>query len=191
MKEYILLGILTVLLTSCPLTGDADNYQQLNYDNVDEPSFDKTDLPDYDEGRNYQYETVEIETNYRILPYPDLKYEGLIGETQQFISTLGDQTFAIYTSKTVNRGRTFEQIKQSYESSYGITCEEFEGTGWLTQSRNFMCYYYDSTRDITYKMVIFSKNDEYIYTYLGVWGTSLGNYEYTFDDFNMKAVDWN
>lgn len=182
MNEYIILGFLSILLFSCPLTNNGND--NLNY-----------------EGNNWSdeiakfgeptYETIE-KGGYTILPFPGLIYNGISDGYKQFVSTQEDYTFAIYADEYVmETSYSFEELENHYEELYGVQCNEFNSGNWLTKSRNFECDYYDYSIDADYKIVVFYRNNQYVSTNVGVWGTTIGTYEYIFDEFNQKAVKWN
>ena len=142
------------------------------------------------------YEKVTISTGYEILPFPGLEYNGLRDNYQAFYAKNKDYSFAIYaspsiTSTTKNFEELKEELKEKY-TSYGsnVLCQDISSTNCLTKSQTFKCNYYLSSINADYKSVVFYKDNAYIETILGVWGTTLGTYEYIFDEFNQKAVSW-
>lgn len=143
---------------------------------------------------NPVYEKVTISSGYEILPFPGLTYNGLRDNWQSFYSTNKDYTFAIYASPSVieNAG-TYDEVKQKVMDEYrtyaALKCEDISSLGWLTNAKAFSCSYVYSEY-ISYKIVTFYKNNSYIQTDLSVWGASLQNYTYIFDEFNQKAVSW-
>lgn len=141
------------------------------------------------------YDKVIISTGYEILPFPGLKYTGLRDNWQAFYSKNDDYTFAIYASPQVMTGvGTYEDVKQQIQNEYSVyssslKCEDISTSGWLTNTKAFSCSYVYSDY-ISYKIVTFYKDNSYVQTNLSVWGTSLQNYAYVFDEFNQKAVSW-
>lgn len=180
MNDYILFGLLSIILFSCPLTSNVSevDYNENNWSKeiakLGEPT----------------YETIE-QGGYIILPFPGLIYNGINSGYKQFLASEEDDTFAIYASESVvETSYNFEEIKKYYEELYSVQCNEFNSENWLTKSRNFECNYYDYSINADYKIVVFYRDNNYIFTSVGVWGTSLGTYEYIYDEFNQKAVKW-
>jgi hypothetical protein len=142
------------------------------------------------------YEKVTIASGYEILPFPGLGYNGLRDNYQAFYATNNDYTFAIYASPSVvSTTKSFEEVKEELKAKYtsygsNVVCQDISSTNWLTKAQTFKCNYYLSSINADYKSVIFYRDNKYIETILGVWGTSLGTYEYIFDEFNQKAVSW-
>jgi hypothetical protein len=141
------------------------------------------------------YDTIDIETGYKILPFPGLEYNGFRDNWQAFYAANQDYTFAIYASpEIIENAGTYEEVKQKAINEYNLyssslKCEDISTDGWLTQAKAFSCSYVYSDY-ISYKIVTFYKDSKYIQTNLSVWGTSLQDYEYIFDEFNAKAVSW-
>lgn len=186
MNEYIMLGILSVLLFSCPLFNETMEITEVRLE-------DKTVTwsPEVTELGEPTYEIIES-GGFIILPFPGITYRGIVSEYKQFTATNEEHTFAIYTSPEVQQTNLdFYGVKNYYEEYYKITCEEFDSSNWLTQSRTFKCYYYDVTQEAYYKMVVFYKPGAYVFTTVGEWGTELGEYEYIYDEFCEKAIKWN
>jgi len=181
MKEMFIFGLLSIILFSCPLT---NNVSEVNYnENKWSEEIAKFGEP--------TYETIE-QGGYIILPFPGLIYNGITSGYKQFMSTENDYTFAIYASDSViETSYSFDEVKKYYEELYSIKCNEFNSDNWLTKSRNFECDYYDYSINADYKIVVFYRDNKYISTSIGVWGTTLGTYEYIYDEFNQKAVKWN
>ncbi len=141
------------------------------------------------------YEKVTISSGYEILPFPGLTYNGLRDNWQAFYATNKDYTFAIYASPSIikNAG-TYDEVKQKVMKEYSaysssLKCDDISTSGWLTSTKAFSCTYVYSDY-ISYKIVTFYRDSSYIQTNLSVWGTSLQEYTYLFDEFNQKAVSW-
>lgn len=141
------------------------------------------------------YEKVTISSGYEILPFPGLSYNGMRDNWQSFYATNKDYTFAIYASPSVikNAG-TYDEVKEKVMKEYAaysasLKCEDISTSGWLTNVQAFSCFYVYSDY-ISYKIVTFYRDSSYIQTDLSVWGTSLQEYTYLFDEFNQKAVSW-
>jgi len=142
------------------------------------------------------YQTVTISSGYKILPFPGLTYAGLRDGYQSFYATNKDYTFAIYTSPSViNAGKSYAEVKadavQKYSVYADLKCNDIPSSGWLTSAQVFECTYYIAQINANYKSTFFYKNNSYVETMLAVWGKTLGTYEYIFDEFNPKAVEWN
>lgn len=141
------------------------------------------------------YKSVEISTGYKILPFPGLTYSGYRDGWQAFYATNSDYTFAIYASPQVNStSKSYEELKEEIKNTYigydsTISCNDISTNNFITQTKAFSCKYnYGDT--ISYDIVTFYKEGAYIQTDLSVWGASLQNYTYIFDEFNQKAVSW-
>ncbi len=143
------------------------------------------------------YQKVVVSSGYEILPFPGLEYNGLRDNYQAFYAKNKDNNFAIYTSPSIiNTEKSYEELKKELNEKYilygkNVTCSDISTNTWLTQARAFKCTYYLDSINVEYKSVIFYKEKNYIETQIGVWGTSLGKYEFIFDEFNQKAVSWN
>ena len=142
------------------------------------------------------YSTVTIANGYQILPFPGLTYAGLRDGYQSFYATNKDYTFAIYAvPSVVNAGKSYADVKTDAVTKYSIyadlKCNDISSGGWLTSAQVFECTYYIAQINANYKSTFFYKNNSYIETILAVRGTTLGTYEYVFDEFNQKAVQWN
>jgi hypothetical protein len=185
MNEYIMLGLLSVLLFSCPLFNETMEITDVSLE-------DKTITwsPEVAELGEPTYETIDS-GGYQILPFPGLTYRGIVTDYKQFTASNEEYQFAIYASPNIEKtDLDFNGVKNFYEDYYQISCNEFDSSNWLTKSRTFKCYYYDATYAAYYKIVVLYKPGEYVFTTLGVWGTDLGEYEYIYNEFCEKAIKW-
>jgi hypothetical protein len=137
----------------------------------------------------------EVSANgFKILPFPGLEYNGIRDGKQAFYAANKDYTFAIYTDPGVTESsKTLDEVIEYYKSyyaSYNPVCEEISTVGWITEAKAFSCRYYIESINAYYKSTIFYRDGDYVQTIVGVWGTSLKEYEYIFDAFNAQAVKW-
>ncbi|MBN2127251.1 MAG: hypothetical protein JW703_02550 [Candidatus Diapherotrites archaeon] len=194
MKKIIL--ILAILLIGFFLFGCTENTTNTTNNNQNLSNESQWSSAVAELG-NPTYKEVEIESGYKILPFPGLAYNGLRDGWQAFYATNSDYSFAIYASPSVNiNAGTYEEVKQKVKDEYSpysdnLSCADNTNINWLTKAQVFTCEYsYQGT--INYKIVTFYKNNSYIKTSLSVWGGyPLNDYVYIFDEFNQKAVSWN
>lgn len=140
------------------------------------------------------YERFSVLTGFEILPFPGITYSGLREGYHAFYASNEDYTFAIYVYPYIQAGTDYDSVKDAvsykYSSYSNLNCIDVNSDGWLTEASVFECTYYIDYIDVNYKSAIFYRDGYYIETLIGVWGTTLGSYEYIFDEFNQKAVKW-
>jgi hypothetical protein len=146
---------------------------------------------------NFNYEEIEISKEYSILPFPGLKYNGIRDNFQYFSTEKENFQFSIYASPSVEKtDLTFNELKKSFSNSFSkvdsfAKCNSISTNNWLTKKDAFSCNYYNYSIGANYKLVVFYDSGEFVRTMIGVWGKDLLEYEYVFDEFNQKVVNWN
>jgi hypothetical protein len=195
MKKLILILLISfVLIFGCTQTSD-DNLDNISVKENSNGTIEVTWSERVAQLGEPTYESIEIESGYKILPFPGLTYNGYRDGWQAFYASNSDLTFAIYASpEVITNAGTYEEVKQSVIDEYlpydsTIQCNDISTSNWITKANAFSCIYIYG-ESITFNVVGIYKDGSYIKTDLSVWGTDLGDYQYIFDEFNQKAVSW-